>query len=108
MPKSKTTNQQILEHLKKQFEYDHKGVPDIYSYGIFKDGLTSDEVQNYLRVRVNSYNIPQDILNRYSDSNRGDTCQAVEVDGKTVTLFYRHDVLRHADKAIDNKPTYFD
>ena len=97
-----------MDWLKQMFTYNYKGIPIVYSYGVFKDGLTAEELKNYLRVRLDKYDIPAQITKAYNDSCRGDTCPAVEVNGQLVGLFYRHDVERHADKAILGKKTYWD
>lgn len=104
--------QKELEHkrLCNLFKYNADGTPDIYSYGEFKNGVTSDEVKNFLRVYLGQLDDRRfkAAMKKYDDKFGAQTCAVAHVNGQDVTLYYRHDVTRIADAAFRNIPTYFD
>jgi hypothetical protein len=92
-----------LEELKQKFYFkDNK--PDIYYYGEYRLGLTSDEIKDYLRVRANNMNVSKisKTFNKIAGCNTGTMTST----GKS--LMYRHDVERFADVIFERKLTYFD
>lgn len=111
----KVTVAKTMENLRALFKYNEKGEPDIYSYGAFHMGLTDEEINNYLRVRTNQFDI-RTVRKFYDTVTGADTCAVwsdyVTVNGKKVAaevvLHYRHDVKRYADQCLEGKPTYFD
>ena len=74
---------------------------DITKFGKYKDGLTSAEINKYLRMRTKKKNI----RTQFNDAAGCNTC-AIGPDGQR--LMYRWDVQRFADVVLLNKPTYFD
>ena len=74
---------------------------------VVEAGLTTDEIDDYLRVRTNTMNISS-VRRRLNNVLCGSTCPCVNVNGQELILIYRHDVLRFVDKILDNVPTYFD
>lgn len=101
--KSKLT----VDNLRPRFLYNHKGVPLLNHYGVFAAGLTTDEIDDYLRVRTNTMNISS-VRRKLNNELNGSTCPVVNVNGQEVILIYRHDVKRFSDKILDNVPTFFD
>lgn len=103
----KNKSDTMLLNLRKLFRYHANGKPDIYSYGVFKAGITTSEMDDYIRVRLNSMNIKK-VRAKINDMFIGSTCPIASFDDKSVGLMYRHDVERFADAVIDKIPTYFD
>lgn len=101
------TQKKQLEFLRNQCKYSVKGKPDIYTFGALKDGLTGAEVKDYLRIRTNRMNITK-ILRKYNTVSGANTCAVILVNGRPTTLYYRCDVDRFTEQAIENTPTYFD
>lgn len=91
-----------LEGLRRFFLYDEKGVPDIYEYGMFKSGVTREEIKDYLMVRANSTNI-KSIEKKFDEAFGCHTCSMVIVRGIQVTLYYRSDVKNSADRVFENE-----
>jgi sarcosine oxidase delta subunit len=96
-----------LEFLKSQCRYSVKGKPDIYTFGAFKDGLTAQEVNDYLRIRTNSMNISK-VFKKYIHVSGCNTCISIMVNSYPIVLHYRYDVERHADLAINGTETHWD
>ena len=97
----------ILKNLRNLFYYDANGKPLLTSYGVFKQGVTESEVNDYLAVRLNTFNIKK-TLKKLENMLCGSTCPVALFNGKEVILYYRHDIERFADAVIDKIPTYFD
>lgn len=96
-----------VSDLRHRFMYDHTGKALLLDYGVFSAGLTSAEIDDYLRVRTNSMNIGA-VSRKLNNKLGGSTCPVVNVNGSQVLLIYRHDVSRFADSILDGIPTYFD
>ncbi len=77
---------------------------DITNYGHYRLGLTSDEINEYLRTRTRKKNIT--ILRQKFNKVAGVTTMALGPEGQI--LMYRHDVQRFTNVVLLNKPTYFD
>ena len=109
-----------MENLRSMFKYDEKGEPDIYSYGAFKNGVTNEEIDNYLRVRTGQFNVKvqRKFFNKVSGCNTvavwnglvdvGNSLQGSKYVPGSVILHYRSDVKRFADRSLLGKGTYFD
>lgn len=100
-----------LVSLRRRFLYDYLGRPDVYQFGAFKDGLTAEEIDDYLKVRSNSLKIIK-IRKKFDDLLCGSTCRSIAIQGEKVVvekcLIYRHDVERFANNIFEKTPTYFD
>ena len=94
----------MLNKLKFQFYYTPEGELDLNSYGTYRQGLTGDEIKDYLRVRANTLKIER-LYKKFSDISGCNTGCATP-DGKF--LMYRWDVLRFANKLFNGKETWFD
>jgi hypothetical protein len=107
-PKQKKPNQaEQLKNLRRLFKFNADGTPDIYSYGVFKVGVSSTEIDEYLQVRLNTLNIKR-VRQAVNGAFSGSTCPVASFNRQSVCLFYRHDVQRFADLVISKTPTYFD
>lgn len=104
---NKISEEDILKNLRKHFRYYSDGTPDIFSYGDFKAGVTSAEIDEYLRVFLNKTKVGNDRkkFNKVAGCN---TCPVVIVEGNSIGLMYRHDVERFARKMILGTATYWD
>ena len=98
-----------LEIIKSKFNYiDNE--PDIYSFGLFRVGLTGQEIKEYLQARANKLNVSGLIKKFYEIAGINTvgvyTCYSCK---KSTYLMYRHDVLRFAHILFGKtKYTYFD
>jgi hypothetical protein len=86
-----------------------KGVDDVDElehYGDYRLGLTSDEINDYLRIRSckvgNALKALRKLFNKVAGCN---TC-AITHSGKV--LMYRDDVLRFTNAVLRGTPTFFD
>lgn len=82
---------------------------DLVHYGVFRTGLTNDEIKEYLKNRANVTKIGT--LWNWFLKIAGINTMAVEhcpECKKEFVLMYRHDVQRFADVLFLNKPTYWD
>lgn len=100
--KTKISKEQGLKNLRDHFRYFSNGTPDLYSYGQFKDGVTSEEIEEYLMVRTNSVNVNA-LVKKFNIAFGCQTCRLVIVKNVPVTLYYRYDVTRCADDVIKNR-----
>jgi hypothetical protein len=83
--------------------------------GNFTLGMTSDEVDDYLRRR-NAKRLRlkepavRDVIKKFNKIAGVNTCGAVQCPKckEWISLMYRHDVQRFADKLFDGTETYFD
>lgn len=96
-----------LKQLRYRFRFDALGKPLLEDYGIFVRGITSDEIEDYIRVRLNSFNISK-VKNKLNEALNGSTAPFEVYKGKHVPLIYRHDVERHLNSILDGTETYFD
>lgn len=105
--KNQISKEEGLKNLRKHFRYYSDGTPDIDSYGSFKVGVTTHEINDYLMVFLNKVNVTNDRkkFNKVAGCN---TCPMVVVDGKELCLMYRHDVERFARQMILGTKTYWD
>jgi hypothetical protein len=98
-----------LKFIKSKFKYiDNE--PDIYSFGLFRQGLTGQEIKEYIQARANKLNVSKLIKNFYEIAGRNTvgvyTCYSCK---KQTYLMYHEDVLRFANVLFGkNKYTYFD
>ena len=107
-PKQKKPNQvEQLKNLRRLFKFNADGTPDVYSYGVFKAGFASTEIDEYLQVRLNTLNIKL-VRKAVNEEFSGSTCPVACFNGQFVFLSYRHDVQRFSDYIILKKKTYFD
>ena len=79
-------------------------VINIQNFGHYRHGLSSVEINTYLRMRTGQKIIAP--LRQKFNEAVGITTMAIGPQGQT--LMYRHDVQRFADVVLLNKPTYFD
>lgn len=77
---------------------------DINDFGEYRLGLTSSEINEYLRLRTGKKKIKG--LREKFRVISGVNTMATSAQGHT--LMFRHDVERFTDKLLLNKPTYFD
>ena len=92
-----------LEKLKCKFFFMNKQI-QLDHYGDYRQGLTGDEIKDYLRVRANTLNVER-IYKKFSDIAGCNTGCATP-DGKF--LMYRWDVERFANKLFNNEETHWD
>jgi 20S proteasome alpha/beta subunit len=83
---------------------------DINEYGKYRIGLTSEEIQEYLKERYNeglkALPIPYKTIKKCLKATYKKFCAiagvntvgVVKKDNKNITLMYRYDVKRFADK----------
>ena len=89
-------------------------IPDVYIdvIGIYKDGLTTDEIKRYLKIIAQKEKIKTSTAKLYKKfckiAGNGNTMSLVHEYGKEIVLMYRHDVERFAKKLFYNINTYFD
>lgn len=94
-----------LEKIKFRFRFIEEGEPDLKSYGVYRLGLLSEEINEYLMARTNSLNVKR-LRKRFDEIAGRNTC-ACTPDGRM--LMYRWDVQRFADVLFKKtKETYFD
>ena len=101
----KKTIKKLVKENKLKLEKEQS----IEEYGIFKHGMTVQEVNEYLKERNKKYKI-RNVYNKFgkiAGVNTGALVICPEC-GKQISLMYRHDVLRFADKLFLGKETYFD
>jgi len=81
---------------------------DIEEFGIYRQGLTGAEIQEYLKKRAGV----KEIGNLYKQFGKiaGANTGMVVLDEfeNRIYLMYRHDVERFAGVLFENKETYFD
>jgi len=98
-----------LETIRYHFSFDEFNQPKLENYGQYTHGLTSEEIDDYLRVRARKLNVKT--LRKKFEDIAGVNTVAVHICpscGKQIYLMYRHDVKRFADKLFLNKETYWD
>ena len=92
---------------------------DIENYGIYKIGMTGEEIKEYLKDRYNSKEGNLGIRKRkylivfYKKFNKiagTNTCATIICPccKKQIILMYRHDVERFANVLFEGIKTYFD
>jgi hypothetical protein len=80
-------------------------------YGVYRIGLTSKEIEIYLKTRAllpkyrSKFKHKTNLLNKFHKMAGVNT---VGMSPSNEMLMYRHDVKRFADALFDNKKTYFD
>jgi len=86
-------------------------IPDLDKFGKHPEGLTGDEIIEYLTYVYNSVTgkdvdvCPSGIVEKFYSIAGANT---VAVGPKGESLMYRHDVKRFVDKLFFNTDTYFD
>jgi len=107
---SMSSRKSKIEVLRSNFYFDENGRPDIYRYGIFRSGLTLEEVDAYLLVRSGKTVGIKKLRKQFSDLFGCGTAPLVVCPRckKNICLLYRHDVERFANVMFENTPTYFD
>jgi len=103
--KTKINKEKMLENLRLGFRFYASGVPDLYSFGDFKSGVTSEEIEQYLMVRTNSTNVKA-LVKKFNEAFGCQTCACITVKNIQVILYYRHDVMRCADDILANRKHY--
>lgn len=98
-----------LEKIKQKFYFDEKEMPKLLNYGKYRNGLTSEEIDDYLRMRANTVSIKKIRKKFYKIAgvNTVSSCICKEC-GHMEILLYRHDVLRFADQLFLGTKTYWD
>jgi hypothetical protein len=87
---------------------------DIVKFGKYKEGLTSDEIKEYLMLKNQETPLVQDVtqaellFERFNDIAGCNTGAIKKVKGKAVFLTYRWDVERYSDKLFYNSPIIWD
>lgn len=99
-----------MERVQNCFYRDSENNIKIYSYGVYKKGLTRDEIKNYLRARSGKYAVANlykkfvkiagvNTMSMYS-------CSCCDFN---TSLMYHHDVERFANVLFGvTTSTYFD
>lgn len=97
-----------LERIKNSFHFKD-GKLDLSSYGQFKGGLTSEEINNYLIARANTLNIKR-LRKKFNEIAGVNTCTSYTCPkcGVCKSLMYRHDILRFVNVLFEGKSTFFD
>lgn len=84
---------------------------DIEDFGVFRMGLSSDDVRAYLRARAGRKQIP-DLIRKFNKEFGCQTCPVADfkIKGKRqiVILMYRHDVEHVADFIFNGTPYLWD
>ena len=82
-----------------------RGEPELSSFGEYRLGLTSEEINDYLSARGNTLSI-KNLRKKFSDIAGCNTCA---MNSKGECLMYRHDIQRFVDVLFKKtKATYFD
>lgn len=88
---------------------------DIYNFGKYVEGLTNNEIRHYLFLRYKEKNNKKlsgtkkmYLFKRFCKIAGANTVTGKFINGKLISLMYRHDVERFADVMFKNKLTYFD
>jgi len=81
-------------------------IPIINNYGVYRAGLTGEEVIIYLTVRAYQNNIKfnDKLMKKYYDIAGANTCAVVD----SKVLHYRWDVQRFASQLFNGTATHFD
>ena len=95
----KITKEKELARLRHKFYFSSDGTAILEDYGEFKRGVTSQEIEDYLKVRANNVNI-KSLLKKFNENFGCQTCAMVIVNNTPVTLFYRWDVIRCANDTL--------
>jgi len=102
-------NKSKIDRLRDSFYFDDNGRPDIYTFGTYRQGLTSAEIEIYLQVRAGRIGAKKlsKQFNKlfWCGTATGATC---EICRKSISLIYRRDVERFADVMFEGRTTYFD
>ena len=99
--------------LNRKQEWELKSISDIDQYGIYRQGLDSQEIKKYLKIRARNTMFDKlttkQLYSRFGKIAGVNTMALVTLPNGTVnSLMYRHDVLRFADCLFLNKPTFWD
>lgn len=99
--------------MNKKLEWELKSIPDIYQYGTYRQGLDSQEIKKYLRIRARNTVFDKltlkQLYSRFGKIAGVNTMTLVTLpDGTVNSLMYRHDVERFANCLFLGTPTYFD
>lgn len=93
-----------IDYVKDKFHWK-SNEPDLYNYGTYRLGLTSEEIDDYLRARSGKMMIKS--LRKKFNEIAGCNTMAVAPTGES--LMYHHDVHRYADVLFrKTQGTYFD
>jgi len=96
-----------ISHLRNYFYFDEAGRPNINQFGIYRLGLTGEEVNIYLQVRAGRCGAKK-LSRRFWKLFGWGTRPLVICRGESIPLVYRHDVERFADAMFIGLKTYFD
>lgn len=92
-----------IENIRQKFHWKD-GKPDLDCYGIYRMGLTGNEIYYYLQARANKVKIKK-LVDKFYDIAG---CNTMSMSPTGEGLMYRHDVERFAEKLFNNTETYFD
>jgi hypothetical protein len=92
---------------------------NVEDFGIYKMGMTREEIRDYLITRYNEKTVknqkskyinPARLMIKFAIIAGANTQAAVQCPGckKMVSLMYRYDVERFSDQLFDGTKTYFD
>jgi len=84
---------------------------DINEFGKYRLGLTRNEIKEYLeqrRIPCSKTCKNRQLYKEFCKIAGSNTCAVIREGKKDISLMYRHDVERYADKLFFNKETYFD
>jgi hypothetical protein len=99
-----------MERVRTKFSFDEDGNIKITHYGKYTQGLTSSEIEDYLRARANKIAVKR-LYKKFCNIAGVNTmamygCPNCEYQ---TSLMYRHDVKRFSDVLfVVTKGTYFD
>lgn len=103
------TKQSQIAQIKSKFYYDEEGNIDLQSYGTYRHGLTSDEIDDYLKARSGQVRIKK-LVKKFNEIAGVNTMAGYQCPccNYSTCLMYRWDVKRFADVLFDGTPTYWD
>jgi len=96
-----------LQRIKDKFYWEEeakKMKPLLNSYGLYRMGLTSAEIEDYIKARGNTLNIKK-LMKKFDDICG---CNTMAMTPTGECLMYRSDVERFADVLFYGTPTFFD
>lgn len=81
---------------------------DINEYGIYRMGLTTKEIKEYLKMRAGTTKLGNLYQRFCNEAGINTMAMVADEQGNKITLMYRWDVERFVKKLLDGTPTYWD
>ena len=97
----------------KKEKWELELIADIDEYGIYRQGLTTEEIKYYLKIRARNTKLAKRTVTRlyraFTDITGVNTMAIVTLEnGTEEMLMYRHDVKRFSEVLFDSISTYWD